>query len=165
MKTNYILTIKAEDRSGLLRLITGVVEKRQMKIISLNSAPTDIHGLILVTVEVTGDESLLTQLAFKLENILEVFTVDVAQYNAAICLRAAYFRLSRAFMESPKAMVLVEYETSIVKVYPDAYLLAKYGTAETIIKLYNELDGPHLLGFSQTGLITDTKLINDDQNL
>jgi acetolactate synthase small subunit len=164
MKEQFVLTIKAEDRPGLLHLVTGVIEKRLVKIISLSYAPTDIHGIILITVEVAGEESILAQLAFKLENIIEVFSVEVSRYNSHVCLRAAYFKIEKSFLESPKAIALSKYDTTIVKFYPEAVLLAKYGTDETILKLYNDLDGPHLLGFSQTGLITDSKLIGEDQS-
>jgi len=164
MKEQYVLSIKAEDRPGLLHLVTGVIEKRLVKIISLSSAPTDIHGIVLITVEVSGDETILTQLAFKLENIIEVFSVEVVHYNSIVCLRAAYFKLKKTFWESPQAIAMSKYDTTIVMFDEDAFLLAKYGSAATISKLYNDLDGPHLMGFSQIGLITDSKLIGEDES-
>jgi len=162
MKENYVVTIKAEDRPGLLHLVSGVIEKRLVKIKSLSYAPTDIHGIILITAEVSGDESVITRLALKIENIVEVFTVEVSRYNSLVCLRAAYFKVAKTFLESPKAIALSKYDTTIVKFYEDAILLAKYGSDDTILNLYNVLDGPDLLGFSQSGLITDSKLIGED---
>lgn len=164
MKEQFVLTIKAEDRPGLLHLVTGVIEKRLVRIISLSCAPTDIHGIILITIEVFGEESILAQLAFKLENVVEIFTVEVSRYNNALCLRAAYFKMAKTFLESPQAIAMSKYDTTILKFYPEAFLLAKYGTDAAILKLYNDLDGPHLLGFSQTGLITDSALIGEDQS-
>lgn len=163
-KEHHVVSIKAEDRPGLLHRVTGVIEKRLVKIISLSSAPTDIHDIVLITIEVSGEESVLAQLAFKLENIIEVFSVEVVQYNAIVCLRAAYFKLKTTFLKSPQAVALSKYDTTIVKFYVDAFLLAKYGTDATISTLYNDLDGPHLMGFSQTGLITDSKLIGEDES-
>lgn len=165
MRKNFVLTIKAEDRPGLLHRVIGVVEKRLVKIISLSSAPTDIHGIVLITIEVLGEENILAQLAFKLENIIELFSLEVSCYNRSVCLRAAYFKLEKAFLESPQAIAMYKYDTIIVKFYPETFLLAKCGTNETILKLYNDLDGPYLLGFSQTGLIMDSKLIGEDQSL
>jgi len=164
MKEHFLIGLKAEDRPGLLHLVTGVIEKRLVNIISLSSAPTDIHGIILITVEVSGEESVLAQLAFKLENIIEVFSVEVSRYDRMVCLRAAYFKVSKTFLESPQAIVMSKYDATIMRIYPEAILLAKYGTDEIIHKLYHDLDGPHLLGFSQTGLITDTKLISEEES-
>jgi len=158
------MTIKAEDRLGLLHLVSGVIDRKLIPIKSLSYAPTDIHDITLITIEVVGNESDLTQLALKIENIIEVFTVEVKQFDSAVCLRAAYFKMDKTFLESPQALAMSNYDTVIVNIYPDAILLAKYGTDATIRKLYNALDGPHLLGFSQTGLITDSVLIGEDQS-
>jgi acetolactate synthase small subunit len=164
MEEKYLITIKAEDRSGLLHLVTGVIERRLVKIISLSYAPTDVHGIVLITIEVSGDEDVLKRLARKLENIVEIFNVELSNYNSALCLRATYFKMSKAFLETPKAIVMSAYDTNILKFYPETFLLAKYGTDATIRKLYNELDGPHLVGFSQTALISDSLLIGEDQS-
>jgi acetolactate synthase small subunit len=161
-KDQFVLTIKAEDRPGLLHLVTGVIEKKIISIKSLSYAPTDIHDIILITIEVTGNESDLAQVALKIENIIEVFAVEVKKYNSAVCLRAAYFKMAKTFLESPKAIAMSNYDTVMVNIYPDAILLAKYGTDATIQKLYNALDGPQLLGFSQTGLISESDLIQHD---
>ncbi|MES2277927.1 MAG: hypothetical protein V4592_18005 [Bacteroidota bacterium] len=164
MNKHYLLTIKAEDRLGLLHLVSGIIERRLIRIKSLSYVPTDIHDIILITIEVSGNESDLTQLAFKLENIVEVFSVEVSAYNEKVCLRAAYYKLAKTLLENPKAIALSKYDATIVKFYPDALLIAKYGTDASILKLYNDLEGPHLLGFSQTGLITDSNLIGEDES-
>jgi len=163
-KEHYVMTIKAEDRPGLLHLVTGMIEKRLISINSLSYAPTDIHDIILITIEVLAEEGVLTQLSLKLENIIEVFTVEVSQYNSGICLRAAYFKMKKTLLESPTAISLSRFDATLVQIYPDALLFAKYGTDASIRKLYNELDGLHLIGFSQTGLITDSKLIGEDES-
>ena len=164
MKENYVLNIKAEDRQGLLHLVTGMIKKKLVRIKSLSLAPTDIHDIVMITVELSAAEDDVAQLALKLENIIEVFAVEAVKYDRVVCLRAAYFKMAKAFLESPKAIAMSDYDTVIVHIYPDAVLLAKYGTDAAIQKLYNALDGPHLLGFSQSGLIADTKLIGGDES-
>jgi len=165
MKENYILTIKAEDRPGLLHLITGIIEKRQANIKSLNAAPTDIHGIILVTIEVGVAGGSLTSLALKLENIIEAFSVVARQFNHVVCLRAAYFKMAKTFLDTPQVSILQKHNALIVNWYPNAFLLAHHGSDVTVRELYNELDGPHLLGFSQTGLISDSSLINNEDDV
>lgn len=164
MKCKYVLTIKAEDRPGLLHLVTGIIEKKMIRIQSLNYAPTDIHEVMLITVEIITDENAVVSLVLKLENIIEVCGVEVRTYQEDVCLRAAYYKISRAFLDTSKASLLNKYSAVIVNWYPDAFLAAKYGSNVAILNLYNELDGPHLLGFSQTGLITDSVLIGEDQS-
>jgi acetolactate synthase small subunit len=158
-KTNYLLTLKAEDRPGLLHLVTGIPNKKQIPIISLNAAPTDIHDIVLITMEIEASEKALTPLLFKLENIVEVFEVEAIESVKASCLRAAYFRLDKAALDGPLKPALQKHGAVIANLYPDAILVSKFGSDMAIRTLYNELEGPHLLGFSQTGLIVDSALI------
>ena len=164
MKEKYILNIKAEERRGLLHLLTGTIEKRQVIIHSLSSASTDVHGVLMITIEIFATERELMTLSLKLENIVEVFQVEVTQYDKALCLRAAYFKMSKAFMESPQLSVMQKYNATVVNFYADSVLIAKYGCDSAIKALYNQLEGPHLLGFIQSGLISDTTLIDSDED-
>jgi acetolactate synthase small subunit len=154
----------AEQRPGLLHLVSGIIERTLIRIHSCSMAATDIHDIVLISIEVSADESELTSLALKLENIIEVLSVEVKRYEETLCLRAAYFKMDRAFLDTPKVSVLNKYSAVIVGWYPKEFLAAKYGSDAVIRNLYNELDGPHLLGFSQTGLITDSDLIGEEQS-
>src|ERR1700744_6039314 len=104
--TNYLLTIKAEDRPGLLHLVTGVLNRRLAPIVSLTAAPTDVHEIVLITIETLLTESEVATLALKLENIIEIFSVDVKSYQEDVCLRAAWFKLDKALLETPKVAVI-----------------------------------------------------------
>lgn len=164
MKEKYVLSIKAEDRPGLLHLITGMIEKRLVRINSLSLAPTDVHDIVLITVELMAGERELTTLALKLENIVEVFAVEARHYDRVLCLRVAYFKLKKEFLSTPRSSVLQKYGAVIVNLYPDTVLVAQYGSDAAIRRLYNELEGPCLVGFSQSGLITDSKLIGEGES-
>jgi len=159
MSKNYIVTIKAEDRPGLLHLVTGVLNRKLIPLISLNAAPTDIHDIVLITMEIEASEKALQPLLYKLENIIEVFAVDAVPAAQASCLRAAYFKLDKAILDTPVKAAIQKYGAVIVNIYADGLLVSKYGSEVAIRQLYNELEGPHLLGFSQTGLIADSALI------
>ena len=162
MMKNYILTIKAEDRPGLLHLVTGLINKRQIPLLSLSAAKTDVHAIVLITAEVIADEGALTSLALKLENIVEVFGVEARHGDQVLCLRAAYFKMAKGFLETPQLRVLEKYGAVIVTTTADTVLIAKHGSDLAIRTLYNELEGPNLLGFSQSGLITDSALIGHE---
>lgn len=164
MKSNYIITIKAEDRPGLLHLVTGVLNRRLTPIISLTAAPTDVHDMVLISIETALKEDEISQLTLKLENIVEVFSVEIKAYQEEFCLRAAWFRLDKKLLDTPAASCLQKYSGVIVQWYTDSFLLAKYGSDKAIRDLYNQLDGSYLLGFSQTGIINDSVLIDQESN-
>jgi acetolactate synthase small subunit len=159
MRKKYVLTLKAEDRPGLLHLITGILNRKMIPITSLTAAPTDIHDIALITMEIEASEKALQPLIYKLENIIEVFAVEAIPAAKASCLLAAYFKLDKAVLDTPLKAAIQKYGAVIVNIYPEALLVSKYGTEIAIRQLYNELEGPHLLGFSQTGLIADSVLI------
>jgi acetolactate synthase small subunit len=159
MKKNFVITIKAEDRPGLLHLVTGFINKKLIPIKGLSAAPTDIHDIVLITIEIFARQSEVIPLVLKIENIIEVYAVETNEHSRTHCLRSAYFMMAKAFLESPRVSILQKYDLIFVDWYSGAFLLAKFGTDATIRKVYNELDGPHLLGFSQSGLIAESKLI------
>jgi acetolactate synthase small subunit len=162
MRVKFILTIKADDRPGLLHLVTGMINRRLIEIESLSAAKTNINNIVLITIELNISENTLTPLRLKLENIIEVYAVEAVKSCETICLRAAWFKMDRAFLETPQRSVLQKHGAAIVNLYPDAVMVAKYGSDLAIQSLYNELAGPHLLGFSQAGLIADSGLIGHE---
>jgi acetolactate synthase small subunit len=162
MNEKYVLTIKADDRPGLIHLVTGMINRRLIEIESLSAAKTDISSIVIITMELNISDKALTPLMLKLENIIEVYAVEAVKGRQAICQRSAYFKMAKAFLETPQAVALQKYGGAIVKLYPDAVLVSKCGCDADIRNLYNQLEGPHLLGYSQTGLIIDSKLIDSD---
>jgi acetolactate synthase small subunit len=164
MNKQYVVTIKAEDRPGLLHLVTGVLNRKLIPIVSLTAAPTDIHDIVLITMQIEVSEKALTPLLLKLENIVEVFAAEAVPYDQAICQRSAYFKMNKEVLSSPQASVIGKWDAQIVRIQGDTVLLSKSGNEMAIRRLYNELEGPYLLGFSQTGIITDSALIGEDQS-
>jgi acetolactate synthase small subunit len=164
MKKQYLLNIKADDRPGLLHLVTGIINRRLIAIESLTAAKTDIHDIVMITIELFISEKALTPLLLKLDNIIEVFAVEARPAENVLTLRSAFFRMGKAFLETPAVASLVQHNARIVNIYPDAVLVGKCGTDAEVRSLYAVLDGPYLQGFSQSGLIADSKLIiqNDD---
>lgn len=158
-KEHYVLTIKAEDRPGLLHLITGVLNRKLIPIISLTASPTDVHGIVLVTIEVELSNKALQPLIFKLENIIEVFEVEPLAADEGICRRSAYFLVDKAILTSTQSAVISKLEAQLVYMKDDTILLTRSGNDDSIQRLYNELSGSYLLGFSQTGIIVNSALI------
>lgn len=164
MKEKYLLTLKAEDRPGLLHLVTGVLNRKLIPIISLTAAPTDIHDIVLITMELEVSVKALEPLLYKLENIIEVFKVEAIQAEKAICQRSAYFKLDKAVLASPQASAITSGNAQVISFDAAHITVSKSGSDAAIRQLYNALEGPYLSGFSQTGLIVVSKLIGEDES-
>jgi len=159
-KEIYLITLKAEERAGLLHLITGMIEKPQIEIKSLILAPSNIHGIVAINIELHVKSQSISTLALKLENIIEVLSVQVAQHEQVIAIRAAYFRLAKGFLADTAFTELHKHRAMIVNWSADEFIVAHHGNDQSVRLLYNLVDGPFLLGFSQTGLISEQS-IND----
>jgi len=159
MKANYIVTIKATNRQGLLHLVTGIVNRKLIEIDSLTAAKTDIDDIVLITMEINVSEKALTPLVQKIQHIIEVFDVEAQLKESTVTLRAAYFKFRKAFISAPNAALLSKHGAQVINLYPDAILVSKTGCEAEISQLYSLVANEHLLGFSQTGLIADSSLI------
>jgi acetolactate synthase-1/3 small subunit len=163
MKEKYILTILAEKRLGLLSQITGLLNRKMLEIESITAAKTDAHSEVIIGIELFISEKALHPLLMKLENIIEVLKVAAVKVDDVICHRLAFFKLSKGILNTPQSSVIQKHGTQIINLYPDAILISKAGNEKDINVLFQQLDGPHLLGFMQSGLLADTALINADE--
>jgi len=160
----YILTVRAGDRPGLLHLITGVLNRKLIPVVSLTAAPTDVYDIVLITMEVEASERALEPLLLKLENIVEVYGAEAVPHEEAVCLRSTFFKMDKEILSSPQAKAVSKWEAQIVHMDQDTVLLAKSGSETVIRRLYNELEGPYLMAFSQTDVITNSKLMGEGQS-
>jgi acetolactate synthase small subunit len=163
MKEKYILTILAEKKMGLLSQITGLLNRKMLEIESITAAKTDAHSEVIISIELFISEKALHPLLMKLENIIEVFKAEAVKVDDVICQRVAFFKLSKDILNTPHSSTIQKYGAQIINLYPDAILISKSGNEKDINALFQQLDGPHLLGFMQSGLLADTALINADE--
>jgi acetolactate synthase small subunit len=167
-KKKYILNIKADDRPGLLHLITGVLNRKLIVIDYLSVFRTDIHGVILISMEVAVTDKELNPLLYKLENIIEVFIAEAAPAEYSIQQCIAYFKLARAILDTPKTEILRRSLVKLVDVQADHILISAIGSPKEIERIYADLDDANLLGFMQSAplspmsLMVNSTEINDE---
>jgi len=164
MNDHYLITLKATDRPGLMHAITGIINRKLIPIISLNAAPTDVHELVLITMELRVSEKALPGLLLKLENIIEVFSAEATNLDQALCCRSALIKLEQAVLTSAQSSVISRWGAKILSVAGGYVLITISGNDQFIRRVYNELDGPYLIGFCQTGLIGDNRFLAGDES-
>jgi acetolactate synthase-1/3 small subunit len=162
MNEKFIITIKAENRPGLVGQITALLNRKQLNMESMSAAKTDISSVIMISIELMINGGTVRPLIHKLQNIIEIYGVDVVNSSESVAQRVAYFKLSKELLNTPQCAVLKKSGLQLINFNRDAILLSKAGNENEIRLLYNQLEGPHLLGFMQSGLITDTLLIDND---
>ena len=83
----YTLTIKADSRPGLLHLVTGIIEKKLIRIVDFKLGPPSADGLVFMRTKVISNAVELKKVALRLENVIEVYSVslsiDIGDSNAS----------------------------------------------------------------------------------
>ena len=80
MKQEYTITAYTEHQVGLLNRIAIIFSRRKINIESLNTSPSEVHGIHRFTIVITETEDVLRKLTRLIEKQVEVLR---AFYNAA----------------------------------------------------------------------------------
>lgn len=162
MKEKYLLTIKAEEAPGVLARVLTMLSRRRIEMESVSMSKTDLIGVILISGEIYIDANEGKNLQFQLAKIIEVIIVHIVPAQSVTMHKTAFFKLSADVLREEPENSIQKYGAQLVKVSKDAFIISKTGSEETIKELYNKLDGKHLIGFAQSGVIADTPLLECD---
>jgi len=77
MTERITLTILADSRPGLLHILSGVIEKKLIRIIGFCLTQPEVDGTVKIVVEVLIELTDVNTLKLKLQNIIEVYSVTV----------------------------------------------------------------------------------------
>jgi len=164
MKEKHLLSVLAEDEPGLLGRLLVMLTRRRIEMDSLSMAKTDINSVVLITAELLIDAADAKNLQLQISKIIEVIKTSLVPTGAILAQKLAFFKLSKDIMDAPQGNVVQKYGAQIISLYQDAFVISKAGTDAVITELYNKLEGEHLLGFAQTGMVADSQLLegNDE---
>jgi acetolactate synthase small subunit len=150
--TCYLLNAVTDDARGVLGRMLQLVYKSNFELKNVSISETDINGLLLIGLKVLVPESLISNLARKIEKIIEVQEVICYPVSDRRQRTIAYYRLAKEALENDAYSFLQKYGATIVDVDKDTILVEKIGCKADIDELYQKLDNMHLLNFCSTGL-------------
>lgn len=79
MTERITLNILADSRPGLLHILSGVIEKKLIRITSLCLTAPEADGTVQIIVELLIKLTDLNTLKLKLQNIVEVYSVTICE--------------------------------------------------------------------------------------
>ena len=162
MKEKYLLTIKADDAPGLMGRVLVMLTRRRLVIESVTMAKTDISTVVLISIELMIAAGDISPLQLRLEKNVEVFTTDARLCNSILMQKLAFYKLANTILQVPQGTAIHKYGAQIINIYPDSFVISKSGNAQVINELYSKLEGKYLLGFTQTGSVGDTPLLESN---
>jgi acetolactate synthase-1/3 small subunit len=162
---NYLLNILSEDRKGLMSIITSMLNRKSIEIESISAAKTDIHTQVLINIEVIANDTDIKLMAFKIENIIEVYKVEVELLQHASYQKLALYTLHKDGYNTKVNNQIQKYGAIIVGYDHDVITIQKSGRDEDIQLLYNELEGKYLKSFSKSAVISLKAISVDDDTV
>jgi len=163
MQQEYVITIKAIDRPGLLHLITGQLNRKLIPVRALNAVPF-VDGEVLITLTILASERALSPLLFKLENIIEVISIHAAPFNDALIWQSVLVKLNPEVMNSAGREILKESFVEILSAMPGYVLIAAYGSPIKLKLVVKKLS-PYVSGISFSAALTDSPIMDKEDRI
>ena len=158
-KKKYTVSIYAENNIGLLNRISSIFLKRQIRIDSVNSSPSEINDIYRFVIVVTVHELLIKKVITQIEKQIEVIAAFYHTDQETIFQESALYKVKSKslFEERHIQNIIKNSHAKIVTVSPDFFVIEKTGFREETEKLYNDLAPYGLLQFVRSGRIAVTK--------
>ena len=135
----YILSVLARNRSGVLLRIAGLFSRRCYNILSIVAAQTENTEYSRIVV--SGDDRIIRQVDKQLQKLVDIVQVDVLPWEKAVVREHVLLKVKRTVQNSEKLVEMANvFRAKILNVEPDSMILELTGDAATInsfIELYN----------------------------
>ncbi|MBV8391286.1 MAG: hypothetical protein JO080_15885 [Mucilaginibacter sp.] len=158
----FIFTVYAEDKRGLIGQLMVFFNRRYYDVHSLNVARTDISDLVMLTIEATVPAEEVFTLQEKLKKIIEVHSVTATPGEVGL-KKTGFYRLSVEALDESLWQLMQKYGATLSSLDKDSLVINKTGYDKDLAELYSLLDGPSLLGFCKSALILEQSLVPFEQ--
>jgi len=151
--TTKLFSLSCQDQDGILSRIIQTFSRPNYPVVTLSQARTDVREVVLITAEVRLPAAKVDHMVLRLEKIIGVLEVTV---SFGAMMQYAVYRLSSCNGETLD--ILRRHQAQTVMQHQGHWLIQQTALPSEIQKLYNELDGPALVGFSQVPIAVSQPL-------
>lgn len=142
--TTKLFSLSCQDQDGILSRIIQTFSRPNYAIVTLSQARTDVREVMLITLEVRIPAAKADHIVLRLEKIIGVLEVTV---SFGAIMQYAVYRL--ASCNAKTLNILRRHQAQTIMQHQGHWLIQQTARPSDIQRLYNELDGPALLGFNQ----------------
>lgn len=142
--TTKLFSLSCQDEDGILSRIIQTFSRPNYPIVTLSQARTDVREVILIALEVRIPAIKADHIVLRLKKIIGVLEVTV---SFGAIMQYAVYRLSSC--NGATLNILRRHQAQTITQHQDHWLIQQTAHPADIQRLYNELDGPALIGFSQ----------------
>ena len=152
MKTK-VLSLLVDNTSGVLSRVSGMFSRRGYTIDSLSVGVTENPKYSRMTVAVSGDDRILTQIKNQLNKLEDVVEVIELEDGASVCRELVLVKVKANQTERQSIIAITDvFRAKIVDVSPETIMIEITGNNTKIDAFIGLLDGFEIQELVRTGL-------------
>ena len=152
MKTK-VLSLLVDNTSGVLSRVSGMFSRRGYNIDSLSVGVTENPKYSRMTVAVSGDDRILTQIKNQLNKLEDVVEVIELEDGASVCRELVLVKVKADRNERQAIIAITDvFRAKIVDVSPESIMIEITGNNTKIDAFIGLLDGFEIQELVRTGL-------------
>ncbi|MEM7486396.1 MAG: acetolactate synthase small subunit [Bacteroidota bacterium] len=155
----YTISVYSENNVGLLNRISGIFLKRHINIEGLNVSKSEIEGVSKFTIVIFTTEDWTRKIVGQIEKQVEVIKAYYHTDEETIYQESALFKIASdlLFDERQIQNIIKEYNSQIVTVARDFFVIAKTGRRHEIDEMHDALEPYGIMQFVRSGRIAVSK--------
>ena len=132
MKTK-VLSLLVDNTSGVLSRVSGMFSRRGYNIDSLSVGVTENPKYSRMTVAVSGDDRILSQIKKQLNKLEDVVEITELEDGASVCRELVLVKVKADIAERQQIISVANvFRASIVDVSPDSLMIELTGNSSKI---------------------------------
>ena len=165
MKTK-VLSLLVDNTSGVLSRVSGMFSRRGYNIDSLSVGVTQNPKYSRMTVAVSGDDKILTQIKSQLNKLEDVVQIIELKDGESVCRELVLVKVKATSEERQQIISVANvYRANIVDVSPDSIIIELTGNNNKVQAFINLLDGFEIEELVRTGLTGLTRGTQESLNI
>lgn len=158
-----VLSLLVDNTSGVLSRVSGMFSRRGYNIDSLTVGVTQDPRYSRMTVVVTGDDKILSQIKNQLNKLEDVIQITELKDGESVCRELVLLKVKASNEERQQIISVANvYRANIVDVSPDSLIVELTGTINKIHAFINLLDGFEIQELVRTGITGLTRGVYDN---
>jgi acetolactate synthase-1/3 small subunit len=148
-----VLSLLVDNTSGVLSRVAGMFSRRGYNIDSLSVGVTENPKYSRMTVAVSGDDRILSQIKKQLNKLEEVITVTELKDGDSVCRELLLVKVKASLEERQQIITLTDvFRAKVVDVAKDSVMIELTGNVNKMEAFISLLDGFEIEEMVRTGL-------------
>ncbi len=148
-----VLSLLVDNTSGVLSRVSGMFSRRGYNIDSLSVGVTENPKYSRMTVAVSGDDRILSQIKKQLNKLEDVVDITELKDGSSVCRELVLVKVKADISERQKIIPIADvFRAKVVDVSPESLMIELTGNNSKIEAFINLLSGFTIQELVRTGL-------------